>query len=149
MGEETTEEKVKPDLTLFRRAQQEIGEGASNKELFKEVLNEDIKKSIGNDGNIDKSLFGTVQEYVDIVGEPFSVGYYGANAIYNDLTESNFKAIDKYVLDKIKTSKQKPTPDVYNKVLKSLEGLLNLSGDHETMHRIKTVFNFIEHGINK
>ncbi len=118
MGEETktTEvgtEPVKQDFTLFRRAQQEIGENASDKKLFKEVVNDNIKKSIGTDGKIDKSLFQTVQEYIDIAKEPYSVDYYGAKEIYNGLTESNFKAIDKYILDKIKTSNQKPTFDVY------------------------------------
>jgi len=148
MGEETktTEEIAKPDLTLFRRAQQEIGSTASNKELFKEVANEDIKKSIGSDGSIDLSLFKTIDEYIEITKEPYSVKFYEAKEIYNEMTEYDFKKIDKYILDKIKKTNQKSTFEVYNKVLRTLEDVLNLSDDHDTMHRIVTISKFIQHG---
>jgi hypothetical protein len=160
MGEETNTKEIgsspviptrdEPvDLTLFRNVQRDIGYTASNEKLFNEVVNDDIKKSLGNDGKIDKSLFKTVHEYIDIVREPYAVEYYGAGEIYNGLTEGKFETIDKYILDKIKKSNQKPTFDVYNKILKALEDVLNISDDHETMHRIITVNKFIEHGTQR
>ena len=159
MGEETqtTEVRSEPvalakaenkvDLTLFRNVQREIADTAEKPELFKEVVNEDIKKSIGNDGKVDKALLSTVEEYIDIVREPYSVDYYRAQEIYNSLTEENFEVIDKYILDKIKTSNKKSTFDVYDKILKGLEDVLNISDDHNTMHRITTVAKFIKNGI--
>ena len=148
MGEETktSEEVAKPDLTLFRRAQRDIGETAVNGELFKEVVNENIKKSIGNDGEVDQSLFQTVEEYSEIMNEPYSVKFYMAKEIYNTLTEADFREIDKYILEKIKGSKQKTTFEVYDKTLRKLESMLNLSDDHDTMHRINTITKFIKHG---
>ncbi len=142
----TGESAEKPDLTLFRKVQREIGGTAENKELFNEVVNEDIKTSIGNDGKVDKALLNTVEEYKDIVKEPYSVDYYMAGEIFNVLTEDNFETIDKYILDKIKSSNQKTTFEVYDKILKALENVLSLSDDHNTMHRIVTVAKFIKHG---
>ena len=150
MGEETqtTEVGTSPiDLTLFRSVQRDMSATAENSELVKEVVNEDIKKSIGNDGKVDKELLSTVEEYIDIVREPYSVDYYSAGEIYNSLTEENFETIDKYILDKIKASNKKSTFDVYDKILKGLEDVLNISDDHNTMHRITTVAKFIKNGI--
>lgn len=148
MGEETktSEEVVKPDSTLFRGMQRDIGKTAVNGELFKEVINEDIRKSISNDGRIDISLFKTVDEYREIIGEPYSVKFYEAKEIYNRMTEDDFENIDRYILNEIKKAHQKSTLEVYTKTLKNLERILNLSDDYETMHRIVTVSKFIQHG---
>lgn len=152
MGEEakTTEVGASPvakvDLSLFRQAQRNIAETASNKGIFKEVANEDIKKSIGNDGEVDQSLFKSVDEYIEIMKQPYSVKFYNAKEIYNAMTEADFERIDKYVLDKIKSSHQKTTFEVYEKMLRAIEGALSLSDDHDTMHRIVTISKFIKNG---
>ena len=149
MGEETQTTEIRPkpvDPTLFRRAQQDLSVTAVRPDLVKEVLNEDIKKSIGTDGEVDETLFNTVDEYVDVMKEPYSVKYFKAKEVFNGLTEKDFESIDEYILDKIKASNQKTTFEVYNKLLAALEDVLGLSEDHETMHRIVQTVKFIEHG---
>ena len=148
MGEETQkgqETGSKPvDLTLFRSAQRDLSQTASDQGVLEDVVNEDIKSHI--EGEVDQDLFETVEEYIEIIKEPYAVKYFKAAEIFNGLTEGDFESIDRYILDKIKSSNQKTTFEVYDKLLAALEGALNLSEDYETMHRIVQVVKFIEHG---
>lgn len=148
-SDNTPTETPKPDLSLFRTARRELVDNSERPEIMKEVVNDDIKESIGNDGEIDESLFKTVDEYLEIVREPYAVKYYRADEIYNALTEKDFEAIDNYVMEKIRSSNQKSTFEVYHKILGALEDALQLSDDHQTMHRITTVAKFIKHGTQR
>ena len=151
MGEETQkgqETGSKPvDLTLFRSAQRDLSQTASDQGVLEDVVNEDIKSHI--EGEVDQDLFETVEEYIEIIKEPYAVKYFKAAEIFNGLTEGDFESIDGYILDKIKNSNQKTTFEVYEKILKALEESLSISEDHETMHRIVQIVKFIEHGTQR
>lgn len=152
MGEETQtsdrgtnslERSPALDLTVFRTLQR--SEPASP-DALKKAFNDDVKASIGGDGPVDQEMFETVDEYLEIVGEPYSAKYFMAEDILNDLTRDDFKVIDEHILSRIKEKKQKTSFDVYKKTLEGLESLLGLDKDNETMHRILKIVKFIKNG---